>query len=77
MWLVTELLGFDDQRGAQGPVMGRSTQSLSGRRKLPSELIGREVAVRELSRVLTFEASQSSPLSLHKLSSTYTTQLFE
>lgn len=37
------------------------------RRKLSSELIGSEVTVRELSRVLTFEAPLSSPLSLHEL----------
>lgn len=75
---VTELPGFDDPRGNSEPCYVTVSSELSGWRSLSSELIGREVAgVTELSRVLTFEVSLSSPLSLHKQSSTHTTQLFE
>lgn len=44
MWLVTELLGFDDQLGAQGPVMWRSTQScLADGQRLSSELMAEKL----------------------------------
>lgn len=60
MRLVTELPGFDDRRGARSEERrallcdGRLGVVVADGRELSSELIGREVAARELSGVLTF-----------------------
>lgn len=78
MWLVTELLGFDDRRGACGALLcDGQLKSCLADGSSPLSWLAEKLQWGSCPGSWPFEASHSSPLSLHKLSGTHTTLLFE